>query len=255
MSARPLLAVLCRRKPFAARNWLKALRGLCQFAVDSGLLPSDPTASIKVKAPKSPGRHSWDEAQIQQFETRHPVGTRARLALALTLWTAQRRGDVVRLGRQHERNGVLSFTQQKTSTYVEIPLHCELRNIIDATPSGHLTYLVTETGKAFSAAGFGNWFAERCKEAGLPDKCRAHGLRKAMCRRLAEAGCSAPQISAISGHISIKEVQRYIEAANRKLMAKDGMEKAGSVFSAVSVDQNNHSQTSATGLHIEGKNR
>jgi hypothetical protein len=93
-----------------------------------------------------------------------------------------------------------------------------------------LTYLVTEVGKPFTAAGFGNWFADRCREAGLPDKCRAHGLRKAACRRLAEAGCTAPQISATSGRLSIREVQCYIEAASRALLAKKGWKKLRALF-------------------------
>src|SRR5690349_6964704 len=104
-------------------------------------------------------------------------------------------------------------------------VHDDLLALIAATPSGHLNFLVTEFGKPFTPAGFGNWFADRCNEAGLPNRCRAHGLRKAACRRLAESGASAPEISAISGHLSIKEVQRYIAAADRKVMARAGMAK------------------------------
>lgn len=172
-------------------------------------------------------------------------GTKARLALGLLLYTAQRRGDVVAMGRQHERGGFLAIVQDKTGTPVEIPIHPELRAIIEATPSGHLTYLVTEFGKPFTPAGFGNWFAERVSEAGLPERCRAHGLRKAACRRLAEAGCTAPQISAISGHLSLREVQPYIDAANRSLMAAEGMAKVAQAFPV--------SQTTITGLRKTGK--
>jgi integrase len=252
LSTRPLTVILSKKKQFAARNWLKAFRGLCNFAVASGLMADNPTNDIELKAPKSAGFHSWDEQEISQFEERHPVGTRARLALALLLYTVQRRGDVVRLGRQHERDAglTISITQQKTGTAVVIPIHPHLRVILDATPSKHLTYLVTEAGKPFSAAGFGNWFADRCREAKLPARCRAHGLRKAACRRLAEAGCTAPQISAISGHLSIREVQRYIDAANRTLLAREGMAKVATAFpSTVNI----HSQTEATGLQNRSK--
>ena len=254
LSARPLLAILSKRKPFSARNWLKALRGLCQFAVSAGLLAEDATRDIKLKAPRSAGFHTWDEAQIENFEKRHAVGTKARLALGLLLYTAQRRGDVIRLGPQHVRAGALSVTQEKTGTEVAIPMHQELLALIEATPSGHLNFLVTDAGKPFTAAGFGNWFADRCNEAGLPKGCRAHGLRKAACRRLAEAGASAPEIAAISGHLSIKEVQRYIAAADRKAMAQSGMAKVERAFAA-SKTVNNRSQTRDEGLPNEGKKR
>jgi integrase len=98
-----------------------------------------------------------------------------------------------------------------------------LARIIDASECGNLAFLVTSYGRPFAVAGFGNLFRDWCDEAGLPSVCSAHGLRKAACRRLAEAGCSAPQIGAISGHKSLAEVQRYVEAANRAKMAQAAM--------------------------------
>ena len=64
-------------------------------------------------------------------------------------------------------NWVRMKTEDKTGFELAIPVHPELRRIIDATPSGHLTFLVTEFGAPFTAAGFGNWFRDRCNEAGL----------------------------------------------------------------------------------------
>jgi len=105
-----------------------------------------------------------------------------------------------------------------------IPLHAELARIIAATPTAITpTFLMTAYGKPFTAAGFGGWFRERCDEAGLPKECAAHGLRKAACRRLAEAGCSANVIAAISGHTSLREVERYTRAADQERMARIGM--------------------------------
>jgi integrase len=51
--------------------------------------------------------------EVRQFERRHPIGTKARLALALLLFTGQRRSDITRLGRQHVRDGKITFTQFK----------------------------------------------------------------------------------------------------------------------------------------------
>jgi integrase len=214
-----IAAILGAKKPFAARNWLKALRGLMQFAVAACLIGSDPTADFEPAKAKAGRIHTWTEVEIEQYEARHPIGSRARLAMALLLYTGQRRGDVVRMGPQHIRRGVLSITQQKTGTELAIPVHPRLAEIIVATECGHLAFLVTAAGGAFSAAGFGNLFREWCNEAGLP-QCSAHGLRKAACRRLAEIGCSAPEIAAISGHKSLKEVQRYIEEADQAQLAQ-----------------------------------
>jgi integrase len=147
------------------------------------------------------------------------------LALTLLLYTGQRRGGVIRMGRQHIRNGVVHVRQQKTGIELAIPIHATLQAVITETPVDHLTLLTTQTGKPFSAAGFGNWFRDRCNEAGLAH-CSAHGLRKTAARRLAEAGCTMHEIAAITGHASLSEVQRYTKAVDQARLAQSAMEKA-----------------------------
>jgi integrase len=137
-------------KPHAARNWLKATRHLMAYCLDHGFIRHDPTVGIKRRLPRSDGHHTWSEAEVLQFETFHPVGSKPRLALALGLYTAQRRGDVIRMGRQHIKNGVLSVMQEKTGARLAIPVHPELQAILDATPSGQLTFLTTKTGKSYA---------------------------------------------------------------------------------------------------------
>jgi integrase len=126
---------------------------------------------------------------------------------------------------------VLYRRQQKTGTHLEIPVLAELKAALDATPSDQLTFLTTASGRPFTPAGFTNWFRECCDQAGLPKGISAHGLRKATCRRLAEAGCSENVIAAISGHKSLKEVQRYTAAANQLKLARQGMEAMRKSFS------------------------
>jgi integrase len=210
-------------KRFAARNWLKTVRALMQFAISDGSLKQDPTAGIKNMSGKTEGFRTWNEDDIAAFEARHPIGTRERLALALLLCTAQRRGDVVRMGRQHIRNGAVEVTQQKTGTKLAVPIHPDLQGAIAGMASNHLTFLTTSFGKPFTAAGFTNWFREACNAAGLPKGTSAHGLRKAAARRLAEAGCSANVIASITGHKSLNEIERYTKAADQARMARDGM--------------------------------
>jgi len=213
-------------RPHAKRNWLKAVRGLMRYAVQIGMRADEPTEGIKAgKMAKSDGIRTWSEEDIAAFRGCHALGTTARLALELLLGTAQRRGDVVRMGRQHVHDGMLSVRQSKTGIALKIPMHPELKAALDATPSEHLTFLTTAAGRPFTSDTFGHWFREMCDEGGLHGL-SAHGLRKAACRRLAEAGCTAHEIMSISGHLSLKEVQRYTTAADQARMAKAAMEKA-----------------------------
>ena len=219
-------ALLDAKPPHAARSWLVTLRSLCQFAAKRGYLRADPTANIKQRATKGDGFHTWSEEEIAQFEAHHPVGTKPRLALALLLYTAQRRSDVVRMGRQHIKDGVLTVKQQKTGVTLAIPVHPHLQAVLDATPGEHLTFLLTATGKPYGGDAFSTQFRKWCDDAGLPQRCKPHGLRKAACRRLAEAGCSANEIMAISGHATMKELVRYTAAADQARLARNAMAKA-----------------------------
>ncbi len=216
--------------PSAARNFLNTIRALMAHCIIEGIRADDPTQGVKRVPIKTTGYKTWTEGDIAAFEAKHPVGSRARLALALLLYTAQRRSDVIRLGRQHVRDAVLHLRQQKTGAELVIPVHPELAAVLEATPADNLTFLTTATGKPFSAAGFTNWFREMCNEAGLPKGTSAHGLRKAALRRLAEAGCSANVIAAISGHASLRKVQRYTAAADQARMARSAIETVVAAF-------------------------
>jgi integrase len=184
---------------------------------------------LRFKLPKSDGHHTWDESEIAAFEAHHPIGSKARLAFALGLYTAQRRGDVTRIGRQHIRDGVLTVRPEKTknttAVTLAIPVHPDLQKIIAATPVGHLTLLTTKTGRTYGATVFSEQFRAWCDQAALPRHCVFHGLRKAAARRLAEAGCTAHEIAALTGHASLREIERYTRAADQARMARSAMAK------------------------------
>jgi integrase len=226
-------------KPDSANGLRKVLREMMKVAKKLGWREDDPTQGVrKIKPKRKGGFHRWTDAEVRQFEARHPVGSKARLALALGLYTGQARQDAVAMGEQHisreydpeqDReieilNWVRLKTEDRTGLELAIPLHPELRRIIDVTPSRHLTFLVTEFGAPFTAAGFGNWFRDRCNEAGLKH-CAFHGLRKAAATRLIDAGCDVVEAAAITGHASLKELQRYIETRDRKRAARRAMGK------------------------------
>jgi integrase len=219
--------MLSTMPPHAARNTLKAIRRLMQFCVKQELCRSDPTAGIRATVPKSDGYYCWSEDDIARFEAFHPIGSKARLALALPLYTAQRRSDIIRMGRQHVRDGLLSVKQQKTGKPLAIPIHPQLRAILDATPSSHLTFLTTKTGKPYAPSDFSEQFRAWCDAAGLPPECSVHGLRMAACRRLAEAGCTPHHIMSISGHKTLALVAHYTDAVDQASLAREAMARIG----------------------------
>ena len=126
------------------------------------------------------------------------------------------------MGWQHVRGDTIAVRQQKTGTPLVLPIHPELKRALTAAPRNNLTFLVTEFGKPFSAAGFGNWFRDQCNLARLP-QCSAHGLRKAAATRLADAGCSEHELMAITGHKSLSEVARYTRAADQIRLARQAL--------------------------------
>jgi integrase len=212
--------------PEAANAIVKALRQVFGFAVEYELATRNPARDVPYLRSGSDGFHSWTMEEVAQFEAHHPVGSKARLALALLLYTGQRRYDVVRLGPQHIKEGWLSFTQVKNSSRkpvtLSIPVLPELKAVIDVTPTGNLAFLITAFGKPFTANGFGNWFRKQCDAAELKH-CSAHGLRKAGAALAAENGATERQLMAIFGWSTMKEASRYTRAARQKVLAASGM--------------------------------
>lgn len=210
--------------PAEADNLVKAIRVLYSFAIENDLHDRNPAASVKNINKHSKGIHCWTEEEIAQFEAAHPIGTQARLALALGLYTTQRRADLVKLGRQHMKDGYFHLTQHKNRNRkpvrLQIWIHPELQRIIDSTPSDGLTFLETAFGKPFTSNGFGNRFKKWCQDAGLPDRCSVHGLRKAGATRLANSGASDHDIMAVTGHTTVKQLHGYTREADRKVGAE-----------------------------------
>jgi integrase len=209
--------------PESANHLLKCLRALLACAADLGWISTNLAKDIKRYSNKSDGYHTWTEEEIERFQERHPIGTKAGLAPALGLYTAQRKSDVIRMGWQHIRGDAIEVRQEKTATPLMLPLHPELSAVLASIPRTNLTFLVTEYGAPFTAGGFGNWFRDQCNAAGLP-QCTFHGLRKAAATRLADAGCTTHEIAAVTGHKSLREVERYTKAANQLRLAQQALQ-------------------------------
>lgn len=204
--------------PGAANDVLKKIRTLVRFAIDNGWRQDDPTLRIKSFAEGE--FHTWTDEELAAYEARWPIGTRERTAFGLLLYTGQRLADVRKMSWRDLDGPGINVTQGKTGTRLWVPLHPELASILDQWPKSHVAMLTTNFGQPFTVKGFGNWMAERIQLAGLPDRCVTHGLRKAAARRLADCGCTPHQIMAITGHRSLKEVQRYTRAAEQRRLAQ-----------------------------------
>jgi integrase len=211
--------------PESANARVKAVRQVFKFGVKKKLAASNPARDVEYFKSSLTGFHTWTPDEVRQFEERHPVGTKARLALALMLFTGQRRSDIVRFGKQHAKGGKLIFTQHKGRNRkpkrLMLPILPTLQRIIDGTTCGDLTFLVNDWDRPFTDGGFGNWFRDRCVEAGVPG--RAHGLRKAGATIAANNGATSRQLMAIFGWDTLKEAERYTRGADQRLLAEAAM--------------------------------
>lgn len=218
-------------RPHAANARIKAFRAIFNRAVEDELMEHNPALLVKYLRPKSTGYHTWTVEEVQQYATRHPLGSKAFLALALFLFTGGRRSDVHRLGRQMVRAGRAHEEWSKWIRFPvlkdgddlhEIPFHPVLEEIIGLSPTGDLTFLVSNRGTPFTKESLGNKMREWCDEADLPH-CSAHGLRKAGATILAEHGATTKEIMAIYKWENLKQAEHYTRAAERRRLSGSGM--------------------------------
>lgn len=202
--------------PHAKKHALKTLRGLFAYAIEIQMIEDDPSAGIKIKAPKTGGYHTWTDDEIEQYRAYWKLGTEPRLVLEFALETASRRCEVVRLGRQHVRGGRIKIARAKGCNAVDIAVTAELNAAIKAMPkTDRLLYLMDGHGKPYTPDALGHKFPIWANEAGMPTHCRMHGLRKARTRQIIEAGGTAHDAMGQTGHKTLAEVQRYADEFNR----------------------------------------
>lgn len=229
MQRRHVEAILAKKAetPTAANNLRKRLIQLMDYAISLDWRSDNPAKATKPFTVGGTGFHTWDEDELAQFFEVHKPGTLAHTAVTLMLYTGAARVDAVKLGPQNIRNGKIEYRRQKTQrsggVLISIPIHPDLAEVLTGLPNDR-PFLATNKGKERAAAGLGNLMQRWTEEAKLP-RCSAHGLRKACARRLAEAGATAHEIGAVTGHKSLALVQRYTEAAGREGMADSAIEK------------------------------
>jgi integrase len=217
-----------RRKdtPAQARNFLDAMRGLFAWAVEAGHVRRDPTTGVKnPPRKKGDGFRAWTEDDVDAYEQRWPIGTRQRVWLDVLLYSGLRRGDAVRFGRQHVRNGVGKIKTEKSGFTVEVtlPILPVLQRTLDAGPIGDMTFICGARGQPFTKESFGNEFREACNAAGVPGS--AHGVRKIAATRAANSGATVAELEALFGWTGGTMASLYTRSADRERLARGAIRK------------------------------
>lgn len=205
-------------RPGACRTLLKRLKTLFNFAMARDFITTHPMTGVRLPS-EGAGFLPWSDEDIEIYLSHWPKGSRERLALYLLLFLGQRRSDTVKMGWHSVKDGLIRVVQQKTGKALYIPIHPVLKAELELHPKDQLMFIITRTGAGMTSEGFGNWIRQSAKDAGIPGTRGPHGLRKAACRRLIEAGCNAELARAISGHASEKELGPYIKDVNQKAQA------------------------------------
>lgn len=213
--------------PAQASNLRKRLMAMFAVAVSLGWRNDNPVREADRVTYNVKGFTPWSEEDIEQFRAYWGEESKPVQALTVLLSTGVRRSDAHTLGRQHLRNGMVSVLQDKGGARLTIPAHPDLIVLAATLPAGQMTFVLTEYGEPYSEGGFTNWFVAKAKKAGLPNR-TPHGLRKAVGRRLAEAGCSEKQIAAVLGHDDPNTAKVYTKSADQIRLATDAMDKIGS---------------------------
>jgi integrase len=211
-------------RPGAANNRKKYLSAMFAWGVKHRRqhVKSNPCRDAERVSYSTDGYHTWTIPEVNRYLERHPVGTKAALALGLMLFTGARSEDMITFGKQHITTGALRYVPKKTEyrrrKMVEKPLLPVLRQLLEASPLGSMTFLVTEYGKPFTDKGIGNKFRDWCDQAGLRH-CTAHGLKKAGATIAADNGATLHQLMAMFDWTTPSQAEPYTRQADQKRLA------------------------------------
>jgi integrase len=221
-------ALIARKSntPHAAAHLLRVIRKLVGVALDQEWIENDPTYRITYR-PEYGGWKAWPTDMLDRFEARWSIGSTPRLVYSLALYFGHRRSDVARVRPSDFEAAAGNVTQKKTRKALWIPMHPNLKEVLEAIPdlAEREFVVITQYGKPFSPKSLTGHMAEWTKAAGIPPGHTLHGLRKTLGKALAEHGATTRQLMDVLGHEDIKHAELYSREAEQRLMAEAAMGK------------------------------
>jgi integrase len=141
--------------PFRPNTSMATMRGIFHRADDAGHVKTDPSANVQEQQDEEDGRIP-DLDRGGGRSLRAPLADRSkeRVWIGVLLYTGFRRGDAVRIGRQHVRNGVATLRTEKNDTAVTIPILPVLAEILRAGPCADLAFICGERHKPLKKESF-----------------------------------------------------------------------------------------------------
>lgn len=217
-------AILARRSetPHAAAHLLRVIRKLIGVALDSEWIEVDPTYRLKYR-PAYGGWKAWPDEMLDRFEARWPIGSTPRLVYSLALYFGHRRSDVTQVRPADFEALATNVVQQKTGKPLWIPMHPNLRDVLDTVDMTREFVVMTQYGRPFSPKALGMRMQDWTKAAGISPGHTLHGLRKTLGKALAEHGATTRQLMDVLGHDDMKHAELYSAEAEQRLMAAAGM--------------------------------
>jgi integrase len=196
--------------PNAGNERLKVLAQVFKFAK----VKPNPVKDVERLSVPQGGHETATDEDIAKYEAKHPAGP-ARLAMDILKHTGVRVSDLRLLGRQHVRNGLITFTTVKTKMLCRLPI-----NALEL-PRDRMTFVLTEEGAAFASdKALSQRVAKWFRQAGVRGV-TAHSVRKWRATKMAEGGATENQLMAWFGWKDAKEARVYTQAADRLRMADD----------------------------------
>lgn len=209
--------------PGVAAQTMRVMSRIMSWAVDREWLESSP--ANRIRAAKATPYAAWTEAEADHAEASFPEHMRRLVILAR--YTGQRRSDLVAMTWAAYDGQTIRIVQQKTGTALSIPAHPRLRSELDRwkrdATSTHI--LTGATGAPRTPASTTQAMRSLCRQFGMRPQLTVHGLRKLAATALADSGCTAHEIAAITGHKTLGMVAHYTASANQQALATSAISK------------------------------
>jgi integrase len=192
--------------PVQANHVLRTLRLLMSFARREGMVQHNPVSHFR-QYRERPRQQVWSDTDERRFLA--VCGPELALVYLIAVYTAQRQADVLALPWSAYDGHSISLRQAKTTKRVDLLVAARLRRLLEETPRVSPIICTTASGRPWKADNLRHRFAAAMKRAGLAGL-RFQDLRRTAIVRMAEAGCTVPEIASVSGH-QIDTCQRIID--------------------------------------------